>query len=94
VACASCELCKASAEAGWSQSWSTSGRVKWAVPSTMSRSVNLRSDLWAAALPVGSAGLPWLSGEGPSRALLRDGKGAGGVDWLRGVSVDGGRPRL
>ncbi len=72
--------------------WSTSGRVKWAVPFTMSRSVNLRSDLWAAALPMGSAGQPWLAAGGvPSLALARGGDEVGWEDRLRGVvdSVSG-----
>ena len=53
----------------------------------MSRSVNLRSDLRAAALPVGSAGLPWLAAGGvPSLGLARGGDEVGWEDGLRGVA--------
>ena len=65
--------------------------MKWAVPFTMSRSVNLRSDLWAAVMPVGSAGLPWLAAGGvPSLALARGGDEVGWEDGLRGVQLVGG----
>ena len=48
--------------------------------------MNLRSDLWAAGLPVGPAGLPWLAAGGvPSLGLARGGDEVGWEDGLRGV---------